>query len=142
MSPTLQGTADAGDWVLVENISYWFRKPHRWEVVRFTSAEGMQVMKRVVGLPGERLSLSEGRPVINGQRQNVPPSLQSLYYFAYGPKLRNGAVAECAGGYFIFGDDSKDSWDSRYEGPLAPERLQGRAWLRVWPMNRFGFVNP
>src|SRR4051812_14518933 len=53
MAPALQGNAISGDWVLTEKITYWFRNPRRWEVVQFHNDEGLLVMKRVGGLPGE-----------------------------------------------------------------------------------------
>ena len=62
MSPTLQGTCiDDGDRVLTEKISYRFRSPRRWEVVTFLNSAGEKRMKRVVGLPGERVDVSVGR---------------------------------------------------------------------------------
>jgi type IV secretory pathway protease TraF len=56
--------------------------------------------------------------------------------------LTGGRSAECGRGYYVLGDYTKDSNDSRYEGPVSPERIIGRPWLRVWPPGRMGFVNP
>jgi signal peptidase I len=142
MSPALQGQPTSGDWVLTERVSYWFGKPKRWEVVRFLGADGLPVMKRVVGLPGETIKIAEGAAIVNGTPLTVPPSLSYLHYYAYGPKLYNGLEANCGRGYYVFGDDSKDSDDSRYNGELTEDRVTGRAWLRVWPPNRIGFLNP
>src|SRR5512140_1934777 len=56
MAPTLQGTSwDNGDWVLSERVSGWFRNPRRWEVIALRNPGGVKVMKRVVGLPGEKV---------------------------------------------------------------------------------------
>lgn len=143
MGPALQGTSwGNGDWVLSENISYRFREPRRWEVVRVRSDDGVVMMKRVGGLPGERVQLIDGRVVINGQPQSPPASLAYLHYFPIGPKVRNGQVADCGQGYFMLGDESKISQDSRYDGPFARDRLLSRAWIRIWPMNRIGWVGP
>jgi signal peptidase I len=142
MQPTLRGSSDGGDWVLAEKISYWFRKPRRFEVVRFYNNDGIQVMKRVGGLPAETIRLVDGKIIANGQAVDVPLSLSFLHYYAYGPLLYNGKAASCGEGYIVLGDDSRDSQDSRYDGPLAPKRIRGRAWLIVWPPSRFGFVNP
>ncbi len=79
MSPTLQGTGPQnGDWVLMERASYLVRKPHRWEVVAFRNSYGTPVMKRVVGLPGEDVSLSDGEILINGAVTQRPASLAGL----------------------------------------------------------------
>jgi signal peptidase I len=144
MSPTLQGTSSSdGDWVISEKISYWFRNPHRWEVVRFVNDDGILVMKRVGGLPGETIGVDDiGRAVINGKPLDFPQSLSFLHYYPFGPHLHDGKQAPCGEGYFVFGDDSKDSQDSRYDGPIAGSRIKSRAWIRVWPWARVGWVNP
>jgi signal peptidase I len=142
MGPTLQGTnAHNGDWVLTEKVSYWFRKPRRWEVVTFLSDEGSQIMKRVAGLPGERVRLRDDRVVVDGAEPPRPGSLAALRHYPYG-SLYRGAEAACGDGYFVLGDDSADSLDSRYEGPVKPASVIGRAWLIVWPPERAGLVNP
>ena len=52
------------------------------------------------------------------------------------------SAVDCGDGYFLLGDDSADSWDSRYEGPFERWRVRGRAWLIVGPSGRRGWVNP
>ena len=142
MSPTLQGKdLKRGDRILTEKVSYWFRRPRRWEVMMFRTDAGEQRMKRVVGLPGEEVSLVNGEVAINGEVLPRPESLRSVEYYAYGT-LFGGRSAPCRDGYFILGDDSADSQDSRYEGPLDQEAIVGRAWMVVWPLSRLGFVNP
>ncbi len=142
MSPTLRGESlFHGDTVLTEKVSFWFRKPHRWEVVLFFDEMGVQVMKRVVGLPGETISLKDTSTVlINGQPTPRPSSMQWLKYYAYG-LLTGGKAVPCNDGYFVLGDDSRDSEDSRYTGPLRRDQIKGRAWLIVWPPSRIRFIN-
>lgn len=143
MSPTLQGeTFFGGDTILTEKVSFWFRKPHRWEVVLFFDEMGVQVMKRVVGLPGETISLQDTiTVVINGKPIPRPASLQWLKYYAFG-LFTGGKTVACNEGYFVLGDDSKDSEDSRYTGPLRRDQIKGRAWMIVWPPSRIRFINP
>jgi len=142
MSPTLLGTsAENGDWVLTEKLSFGFRKPRRWEVVTFETEDGLQVMKRVAGLPGESVTLAAGELRVNGEALLRPASIRKLEYLAYG-RVRNGRAVECGSGYFVLGDHSTDSADSRFEGPVEPRRIIGRAWLVVWPPSRIGFVSP
>lgn len=143
MAPTLQGESLLnGDMVLAEKVSYWFRKPRRWEVVMFRDDDGMLVMKRVVGLPGETIAIRDWDKgvLINGAPVAQPRSLETIKYLAYG-NLTGGKAVACSDGYFIMGDDSKDSQDSRFTGPLKPQRIRARAWLLVRPLSRFGFVN-
>jgi len=142
MAPTLKGNGVPGsDWVVSEKISYWFRHPRRWEVVQFRNNEGFVVAKRVAGLPGEMISLDDKKLVIDNKVMPPPESLGFLQYYAFA-NLNRGRQDSCEGGYYVLGDDSRDSSDSRYDGPIAPERIRGRAWLIVWPPSRIGFVNP
>ncbi|MGB0580622.1 MAG: signal peptidase I [Limisphaerales bacterium] len=140
MSPTLQGTKrENGDWVLTEKITYWFREPRRWEVVRFNLDDYTPVMKRVVALPKETITIKTNNITINGESVLRPDSITNLTYYSYG-NLSSGRPVPCDWGYYVLGDDSRDSQDSRFEGAIKPDKIQGRVLLRVWPLNRFGWV--
>lgn len=143
MYPTLLGNSlYNGDTVLTERITYRFRKPRRWETVLFLDEFNVQVMKRVVGLPGETVALKDLDTVlINGQPMAKPDSLKTLKYYSYG-NLTAGRPAQSGDGWYILGDDSRDSQDSRFTGPLKWERVRGRPWMVVWPPSRAGFINP
>ena len=85
MSPTLQSSGpDDGDWVLSEKLSYLVRAPRRWELVEFRNDEGLQIMKRVVGLPGEKLALDGQQVMVDGAATARPGSLADLKV----PRLR------------------------------------------------------
>ena len=143
MSPTIQGTSwENGDWVLTERVSYCLYSPSRWEVAAIRRDDGMLIMKRVVGLPGERVQvLTSGQILINGDPVKPPPSISFLKHLPYG-NVHMDKVAECRDGYYVLGDDSKDSDDSRFNGPVRRGNIVGRAWLVVAPRSRIGFVNP
>ena len=140
MSPTLQGkNVDDGDLVVTEKVTRWLRQPRRWEVIAYTRDDGVQLMKRVVGLPGETVQLSEDRHLlIDGERVEMPAGLDRKY-LKFG-NLFEGKPIACGEGYYVLGDDLKDSDDSRFNGPVKPSRLIGRAWLIVSPWERFGLV--
>jgi signal peptidase I len=141
MSPTLQGhDSRDGDLVLTEKVTYWFRSPRRWEVVAFLDDAGNSVMKRVVGLPGEKVKLCENYFFVDGRVIRRPKRLAGIDYIAAG-RLGRGREARCRSGYFVLGDYSRDSLDSRFLAPVRPDELTGRAWLRIWPLSRIGWVN-
>ena len=143
MTPTLTGNGGPGsDWVLTEKLSYFFRNPRRWEVLAFQNHEGVRIMKRVVGLPGETVALhQDGTFLINNTPIERPAVLRENKYYAVGRLLeKTGAVSD--GGYFVLGDDSRDSDDSRYNPGVKPDALRGRPWLILWPPQHMGFVNP
>lgn len=140
MAPALQGeNVTTGDRVLFEKVTGWFRKPRRWEIHQFQTPEGITAAKRVVGLPGERVTLRNGVLCINGKPIPIPPSLAYLRYYPFG-NLAQGQGVDCASGYYVLGDDSRDSMDSRYNGVLSADRFTSRAWLMLGPGDRYGFV--
>jgi len=140
MQPTLQGLdVDSGDRVITEKISYWFRQPRRWEVIMFTTPSGERRMKRVIGLPGETVRMPEpGKLSIDGNRIELPATL-NVRYLRFG-NLMDGKPVPCGDGYYLLGDDLKDSDDSRFNGPTPAKDVKGRAWLIVGPRARAGFV--
>ena len=140
MSPTLRGTSyEDGDRIVVEHLTRWFRSPKRWEVCFLIDSEGTPVAKRIVGLPGEKISLKQNRLYADGAEIPRPSHLKWLKYYDYG-NLRGGKVADCGRAYYVMGDDSRDSYDSRFLGAVAPEQFRGRVWCIVWPPSRFGLV--
>ncbi len=142
MSPTLQGhNWSDGDHVVTELVSYRFRQPRRWEVVTFRRADGAIVMKRVVGLPGEKIQLHRsGDLVINDAIVPRPASLRHVRYLPVA-LVMNDRPVDCGQGYFVLGDDSMDSEDSRFEGPIPSSWILGRAWLIFHPVARIGWIN-
>jgi len=143
MKPTLLGEdVKTGDLVLTERVSLWFRRPCRWEVITLRRDDGVQIMKRVVGLPGEKIQMRRsGQIVIDDKEITTPDALGFLRYFPFGNLVDNKTV-DCGDGYFVLGDYSQDSDDSRFNGPVRPAEIVGRAWLILAPNGRRGFVNP
>jgi len=143
MQPTLRGENwEDGDRVLTEKVSYWFRQPRRWEVITFCKDDGDQLMKRVIGLPGERVQMLRGGEIlIDGRPLALPEHLKFLDYFPYGNLTRDKPPYECGEGYYVLGDYSKDSDDSRFNGAVLPKDIVGRAWVILGPEDHRGFVN-
>ncbi len=140
MTPVLQSPnwRDA-DRVLTEKISYRFRRPRRFEVVTVRRGDIFE-MKRVIALPGEQLQvLRSGQIKIDGQPLELPAELSHLKPLAFG-NLIAGQVVTLDDGYYLMGDNYKDFEDSRFLGPFSRTDIVGRAWLRVGPNGRRGFV--
>lgn len=139
MSPALQGNNPAtGDRILFEKLTGRLRAPRRWEIHQFHTPEGLTVAKRIVGLPGERVSIRAGALWIDGKPMPFPEQLNHLRYYPLG-NLDHGNEFLCGSGYYVLGDDSRDSNDSRFEGVFTVDRFTARAWLILGP-TRFGFV--
>lgn len=145
MAPTLRGDGAGNaenDWVLYETLSTRTGAPPRAKLVVFRSEDGVLIVKRVAGLPGERLRLVDGRLEADGAL--LPPPAPGVRYTRAGhlrPDADGPRAYEVpAGSVFLLGDDSKDSWDSRYFGGLPVERLQGRAVAVIWPPARWTWL--
>lgn len=140
MTPALQGTSyENGDRILLEKVTGAIRAPQRWEIFFYYDEEGTPVAKRVVGMPGERISISNRLVHINGVPLERPKEIGPARYYAYG-RLAGGREVACDDGYFMLGDSSIDSLDSRYTGVVTRDRFRGRAWLIVAPPARRGWV--
>ncbi|MBM4079514.1 MAG: signal peptidase I [Planctomycetes bacterium] len=141
MWPTLQGTASGGDMVLVSKLSCRLRPPRRGELVAFTDDEGVRVIKRVVGLPGEVVRIADGRMHVNGRPLTQPAVFRRIRYENHGSFSQPTSQFRVAEGcYFVLGDDSSDSYDSRFWGALSRSRIEGRAVAILWPWRRLRWL--
>jgi signal peptidase I len=144
MEPTLQ----IGDRILVNKLSYDLHGVHRGDIVVFSrppteNCGGPQVndlVKRVIGLPGDVVSLSDGYVYIDGKRLDeswLPASEQGVT--TAGPPGTSSNLAHPyrvpTNDYFMMGDNRTDSCDSRYWGPISKSLIVGKVELRVWPLS-------
>jgi signal peptidase I len=146
MEPTLQ----IGDRILVDKLSYDLHGVHRGDIVVFGrppaencgGPEVNDLVKRVVGLPGDVLTLSGGYVYVDGRRLDetwLPSSEQGIT--TAGPAGTSYDLAHAyrvpANDYFVMGDNRTDSCDSRYWGPIRRSLIVGKVSLRVWPVTSF-----
>lgn len=127
MAPTLC----QGDYVLVRAREVGGRAPQRGDVVVVAMAEGSHV-KRIVGLPGERLIFTEGMLLIDGTRLREPYLGGLPSYLG----LEDAEFSLAKDEYFVMGDNRPHSTDSRHCGPVARSSIEGRTVWRVWPLLR------
>lgn len=134
MLPTLQ----LNDRLIIDKLSYKFTKPKRGAVVVFEPTEVLKQqnitdtgIKRVIGLPGDKVEVKVGRVYIN--EQPLPES-----YIAEKPEYRYGPVIVPPGEYLVLGDNRNHSYDSHDWGFVPGDGIIGRAAIRFWPLNRFG----
>jgi signal peptidase I len=134
MTPTLL----VGDRVLVNKLSYDLHDVHRGDIVVFKAPPGEEtaqikdLVKRVVGLPGDTIEGRGGTIYINGKQLAEP-------YLPKGTESRTFAEEKVpAGHYFVLGDNRQNSKDSTYFGAIKSNLIVGRVFLRIWPLNRVG----
>ena len=126
------------EYILTDKISYRFREPRRGEVVVFKSPEDKDkdFIKRVIGLPGEKVKITQGQIYINGavlKESYLDPDLRT-------PPgkflIENEELAIPPDAYVVFGDNRYNSSDSRSWGYMPKVDLIGRALLVYWPPNQ------
>jgi len=124
-----------GQFLIVNKLVYYLHPPQRGDVLAFHSPENPRrdVIKRVIGLPGEEVEIRDGQVFIDGTR------LEETYinrptYGSWEPEV----VGQNE--YFVLGDDRDSSGDSRYWGMLDREAIIGKAWISYWPPQHWGLV--
>lgn len=135
MAPTLK----VNDRVLVNKLSYDLRDVNRGDLVVFESPpnEGSQtkdLIKRVIGLPGETVESRDGRILINGQVLEEP---------YLGPDVTTGPLEKVTippEHLWVMGDNRPNSRDSRFFGAIPESLVIGRAFVRVWPVTAIGLL--
>jgi len=156
-SGSMEPTLVPGDRVLVNKLSYDFHPVHEGDIIVFRrpphdTTPGVQdLIKRVIGLPGQTIHVANCRVYING-KQLAQPYLPAGWQNPSSEYCTTWPTSGCSGPclpnpykvpkgyYFMMGDNRQDSYDSRYWGPLPASYIVGRAFVRIWPVNRIGFI--
>jgi signal peptidase I len=132
MLPTIQ----LQDRVIVDKLLFKLSDIKRGDIIVFDppsnqDSKGQQWIKRVIGLPGEKVEVKNGKVYINEGALVEPYELEK-------PNYQFGPVSIPNGFYLVLGDNRNDSHDSHAWGVLPAENIVGRAVLRYWPLERFG----
>lgn len=149
-SGSMAVTLETNDRVLVNKLSYQFGDPSRGDVVVFERPPGeagtiKDLIKRVVALPGERISIRDSSVWIDGAKVTE----------SYTHDLPSDPIVECSGGetagiettegllipeghVFVMGDNRTNSHDSRCFGPIDEDLIVGRAFMIIWPPSKVG----
>ncbi|MNC40024.1 Signal peptidase I T [compost metagenome] len=133
-SISMQGTLYEGQRLIEDKLSYRFSDPGRGDIVILDGPEYKErLIKRLIGLPGDIIDIKDGHLYVNGQLQEEP--------YVKGQTNAAGLAVPYTvpeGHVFVMGDNRERSTDSRQLGPIAFASIEGKAVLRVWPLQDFG----
>lgn len=131
-----------GNFLIVDEISYRFNEPARGDVIvfKYPGDRSEYFIKRIIGLPGEQLTVTDNTVRITMQNGSSTVLLEPYIK----PDLRGNQNKEVSLGekeYFVMGDNRGNSFDSRNWGPLSRNDITGIVRLRVFPFSQFGIIN-
>lgn len=134
MLPTIQ----LQDRVVVDKLFYKFTEIHREDIIVFhppkkVDPSGELWIKRVIGLPGDKVEIKDGKVYINDHALTEPYEMAK-------PNYNYGPLVVPQNSYFVLGDNRNDSLDSHIWGVLPAKNIVGRALFRYWPLERFGLL--
>jgi signal peptidase I len=145
---SMERTVLPGEYILVDKLTPRFDGYKRGDIIVFHPPSGFSIgpegdqpfIKRIIGLPRDTIEVRDGHVAVNGHELSEP------YVFDEQPTTARPGTDRWVvpdGDYFVMGDHRQASTDSRDFGPIRASDIIGRAWLRYWPLPRFGFLpNP
>ena len=137
---SMETTLSDGDNLIVDKISYRFRDPKRYDIIVFPYAyeKNTYFIKRIIGLPGETVQVKDGYVYINGEQLDEHYGNELMD----DPGIAEEPIQLGENEYFVLGDNRNHSSDSRDPsvGVLHRDDIMGRAWIRIWPFDKFGVI--
>jgi len=122
-----------GEIVLIDTISYRLHGPRRGDIIAFHhDAPAHEVfIKRIIGLPGDRIAIDRGAVLLNGVALREP-------YVRFSDRRSFAAIMVPRGSLYVLGDNRAASEDSRFWGFVREDRVLGKAIAGIWPLESFG----
>jgi signal peptidase I len=133
-------TLEDNDYLIANKIDYRLHAPQRGDIIilRPPTNNSTDFIKRIIALPGERLLIRDGAVYINGHKLDEPYLPEE---WTIDNTWNGGAEAVIPPNeYFVMGDNRNRSQDSRFFGPISRDRIDGKAWFRIWPLDKFGNI--
>ena len=132
-----------GEYLLSNKLTYRFGEPDRGDVVVFKAPGNNQFdyIKRVIGLPEDKIEILQGHIYINGQLIDESSYLSPIVETRSGYYLQEAKeIVIPPNHYFVGGDNRANSSDSRDFGPIPKQNIIGKAWFMYWPPQKIGLI--
>jgi len=139
MKPTL----NEDNRIFVNKYIYRFKDPERGDIVVFKYPEDIKkdFIKRLIAVGGETVEIKDGNILINGKVIEEPKSISSIFYYNRGEYGGMGQkITVPKDSFYMLGDNSGSSRDSRYWGFVPRKYIIGKAFFRYWPLNAIGKI--
>lgn len=138
--PSMLPNFETGQWVLVNKLNYKFHSPQRGDVIIFRSPHDRDsnLIKRVIGLPGESVELKNGTVYIHKANGEVV-TLVEPYIAEQDTRAFSGSTIP-EGQIFVLGDNRRITDDSRFGWLVPKDDIIGKAWLSTWPPSDWGLA--
>lgn len=126
-----------GEYLIANKIIYQMSDPEQGDVVIFKHSPTQDYIKRIVAMPGDTVSLRDGKLLVNGDFLNESDYLEDTVYTSGGGFLGDGGSYEVKNGeVFVSGDNRPHSADSRAFGPVDFEDIKGKVWVVYFPFDQ------
>jgi signal peptidase I len=129
-----------GEYLLTDKVTYRFREPRRGEIIVFEAPgqNAEEYIKRIIGLPNEKILIENNKIFINGKELREPYISNSILT-SPGTFLKE-EVQIPSNNYIVLGDNRPFSSDSRAWGFVPKEKITGKAWFIYWPLKSIGAI--
>lgn len=143
--PSMLPTFESGEYIFTSKVTYKFRPMARGDVVVFRSPKNpdQEYIKRIIGLPGDKIRIDTGRVFVNDQQVTESYIADTTTLFEGGALQNNVPITVGVDELFVMGDNRPHSSDSREFGPIPTSSLIGQVFYRYYPTDRIGSItNP
>jgi len=135
---SMDPTFASGQYLIVDQLTYHFEKPKREDVIIFRYPANPEIfyIKRIIGLPGEKVEMRNGEIFISDSSSSTPVKISDSYISDSRRTYETFTVNLRENEYFVMGDNRRESLDSRVWGPLEEKYIVGRPLVRLVPVSK------